>query len=195
MNRIVVFSVLAVLLAAGGLAAQQQGMPGGMSGGMQRQADPSLGVGRSMMQAPIRSEQDFVVSMIPHHLEAADAALLIAVTTRDADLRRLAEGIYRAQYQEVEDLKLHYARAFQMLPAGRRYMPMMRDLNAVSGEARDVQFVEDMIPHHEAAVAMARQALALPSLDEEMRRFAEKVTADQAREIDVMRGWLSRRGG
>ncbi len=194
MSKLAVAVALVILLAAGGLAAQQQ-QGGRMQGGMQRQGDPSLGVGRGMMQAPVRSEQDFVLNMIPHHMEAVDAAILLAMTTQDPDVRRFAEGIYQGQFREIEDLKLFYARAYQALPAGRPAAPMMRDLNAVSGEARDVRFVQDMIPHHQAAMTMARQALALPQLSEEMRRFAQKVVADQGSGIEVMQGWLSRHGG
>lgn len=52
------------------------------------------------------------------------------------------------------------------------------------------QFVEDMILHHEAAVTMAQQVLALhPRAD--IQKLAEDIVSAQTKEIDMMKGWLA----
>jgi uncharacterized protein (DUF305 family) len=57
-----------------------------------------------------------------------------------------------------------------------------------SGNA-DVDFVRLMLPHHQAAVDMARTQLAYGK-DLEMRRLAQKIITDQQSEIALMQGWL-----
>lgn len=58
----------------------------------------------------------------------------------------------------------------------------------------DRDFVCAMIPHHAGAIEMARVAIEHCS-DRELRRLAEKIIADQEKEIADMRDWLSRHPG
>ncbi len=52
----------------------------------------------------------------------------------------------------------------------------------------DRHFIEEMIPHHEDAVAMAE--LALTKADhEELKQLAENIRDNQSREINDMRSW------
>jgi len=63
---------------------------------------------------------------------------------------------------------------------------------ATSGNS-DVDFVRLMLPHHQAAVDMARTQL-LYGKDPQMRRLAQEIITDQQSEIDLMRLWLKQRG-
>lgn len=51
------------------------------------------------------------------------------------------------------------------------------------------QFVEDMVSHHEAAVTMAQEMLALNPRDE-VRKVANDIIRTQSGEIEMMKGWL-----
>jgi uncharacterized protein (DUF305 family) len=53
----------------------------------------------------------------------------------------------------------------------------------------DVDFVRLMLPHHQAAIDMARTQLTYGK-DPQMRRLAQEIITDQQSEIDLMRLWL-----
>ena len=53
----------------------------------------------------------------------------------------------------------------------------------------DVDFVRLMLPHHQAAIDMAKTQL-LYGKDPEMRRLAQEIITDQQLEIDLMQRWL-----
>ena len=55
----------------------------------------------------------------------------------------------------------------------------------------DADFVNLMLPHHQAAVDMARTEL-LYGRDPQMRRLAQEIIADQKSEIQLMQLWLDR---
>jgi uncharacterized protein (DUF305 family) len=72
-----------------------------------------------------------------------------------------------------------------------RYEPMMRDLSALSGDALDQAFLEDMIPHHMMAVMMSQQLLnARLVVHPEVAPFAASIRDTQRREIQMMSAWL-----
>ena len=62
---------------------------------------------------------------------------------------------------------------------------------AVRSGDPDREFVNMMIPHHQGAIDMAR-ALLLYGKDEQLKRLALEIIADQQNEIQLMQLWLSR---
>lgn len=61
-----------------------------------------------------------------------------------------------------------------------------------SGDS-DIDFVRLMLPHHQAAIDMARTQL-LYGKDPQMRRLAQEIITDQQSEIDLMQLWLKQHG-
>jgi len=53
----------------------------------------------------------------------------------------------------------------------------------------DADFVKLMIPHHQAAIEMARTQL-LFGKDPQMRRLAQEIITDQQSEIELMNLWV-----
>jgi uncharacterized protein (DUF305 family) len=59
---------------------------------------------------------------------------------------------------------------------------------APSGDT-DVDFVKLMLPHHQAAIDMAKTQLAYGK-DPQMHRLAQEIITDQQSEIELMQLWL-----
>jgi uncharacterized protein (DUF305 family) len=53
-------------------------------------------------------------------------------------------------------------------------------------------FVMMMIPHHQSAIDMAQVLVKEPNADPEMKTMAEKIIADQQKEIDQFNAWLEK---
>ncbi len=68
---------------------------------------------------------------------------------------------------------------------------MMRDMDIPYGGVTDVDFVRGMIPHHQGAIDMAKVELK-HGKDPAIRAMAEKIIADQEKEIAQMQDWLKK---
>jgi uncharacterized protein (DUF305 family) len=62
-----------------------------------------------------------------------------------------------------------------------------------SGDS-DVDFVKLMLPHHQAALDMAKAEL-MHGQDPQMRRLAQEIITDQESEIELMQLWLKQHDG
>jgi uncharacterized protein (DUF305 family) len=56
----------------------------------------------------------------------------------------------------------------------------------------DADFVRLMLPHHQAAIDMAKTQLA-SGKDPQMRRLGQEIITEQQSEIELMQLWLRRR--
>ena len=74
------------------------------------------------------------------------------------------------------------------LIASMKKMHMAMEAIKPSGDS-DVDFVRLMLPHHQAAIDMAKTQL-LYGKDPQMRRLAQEIITDQQLEIDLMQRWL-----
>jgi uncharacterized protein (DUF305 family) len=74
------------------------------------------------------------------------------------------------------------------LVASMDKMHMAMGAVARSGNS-DVDFVRLMLPHHQAAIDMAKAQL-LYGKDPQMRRLAQEIITDQQSEIELMQRWL-----
>jgi uncharacterized protein (DUF305 family) len=72
--------------------------------------------------------------------------------------------------------------------AVRMHAPMMEGVQASDP---DVAFVRGMIPHHQAAIDMAKVVLQYGK-DPQTRKLAEDVVREQQREIGEMQEWLKK---
>lgn len=97
----------------------------------------------------------------------------------------------------AQDHKAHSMGA--MGGASQAYMDAMAKMDA-DMKAMDMtgkpgaDFVLMMIPHHQAAIDMAKAYLASGDKDPELTKLSEDIVAAQEKEIGFMRDWLKRNG-
>jgi hypothetical protein len=117
--------------------------------------------------------------------------LLIAAA---AALTILSIGLVRAGVQSgtlVNDTQPTADPDWSELIASMDKMHMAMEVVKRSGNS-DVDFVRLMIPHHQAAIDMAKTQL-LYGKDLQMRRLAQEIITDQQLEIELMQRWLKQR--
>jgi uncharacterized protein (DUF305 family) len=149
----------------------------------------------------------FMQGMIGHHAQALEMTGLLKTRSRDDDLRRLAERIEASQSDEIRmmedwltshghplpDPHAHHRHGAHLMP-GMLPAEQMTRLAEASGPAFDRLFLASMIAHHEGALVMVRDLLALPraAQDSEIFGFVSDVEADQKMEIVRMAAMLNR---
>jgi len=142
-------------------------------------------------------DQHFIVQMIPHHEGAIEMAKVALERSKRPEIITLANDIIEAQQKEINDMSAWYQSWFGSAPPaggmGMMHMGGMEGDTAVLASVSDAdfdrEFLEQMIPHHEMAIMMAEMLQAATGRTE-MKTLADNIITSQAREIDMMRGWL-----
>jgi uncharacterized protein (DUF305 family) len=65
----------------------------------------------------------------------------------------------------------------------------MHDMNGMGSVTSERDFIEGMIPHHEEAVATAKQVLARGGTTADMKKLAQDIITAQEKEIADMKSW------
>ncbi len=147
----------------------------------------------------------FIDGMTPHHEGAVAMAQEALQKSTRPEIRQLAQAIIDAQEKEISQLKewrtawyadagnepmMYSAEMGHMMPMTqemRSSMMMAGDLGAADDQF-DLRFIDAMVPHHEAAVDMAQQALE-KSDRPEIQELAQNIIDSQQQEIDQMTKW------
>ncbi len=147
----------------------------------------------------------FIDGMIPHHKGAVEMAKDAQQKSQRPEIKKLADEIITAQAKEINELqtwrKQWYAssgnnpmaydskmgRMMEMRSEQMQGMMMNQDLGAKDAEF-DLRFINAMIPHHESAVTMAKDALA-KSTRPEIKKLAQDIISSQQAEIKQMQEW------
>jgi uncharacterized protein (DUF305 family) len=165
------------------------------------------GMQHSMDLGPADADYDlrFIDAMIPHHEGAVTMAQDMLAKTDRPELKKLAQTILKAQPQEIAQMQQWrrnwYPKApstpmawhaemkhmMAMEPAQIKAMRMDMDLGKADA-GHDLRFLQAMIPHHEAAVTMAKD-LAQKTTRPELQKLAQAIIASQQAEIDQMKQW------
>lgn len=147
-------------------------------------------------------DQHFIEQMIPHHDGAIVMANLALQKAEHSEIKTLAQEIIEAQNKEIVDMKNWYKTWFNrnvsegttammggMMSQGGMHMGGKEDVNTLNNASDfDKEFIEQMIPHHQMAVIMARMLQAGTSRPE-MQQLAKNIIKSQSEEIQKMQGW------
>jgi uncharacterized protein (DUF305 family) len=166
----------------------------------------SHGMGHTSMDLGVADadyDLRFIDGMTPHHQGAIAMAEDVLKNSQRPELKKLAKDIIQAQQKEIaqmaewrkawypnagEKLMMWHAESNHMMamtPEFRKSMMMSMDLGG-AGDKFDSRFLEAMIPHHEGALVMAKDAIA-KSKRPEIQKLAQEILSSQQAEIDQMK--------
>ncbi len=141
----------------------------------------------------------FIDTMIAHHQGAVDVSLLANTRTQRDEMKKLADGIIAEQRREIAEMQAWRKKWFgEAKPALNMDFPGMKTgmagmdtikLASLKSNEFDVEFIRQMILHHEGAIEMAR-ALKTDDNYAELSRLAESIIKTQTAEVEQMKGWL-----
>ena len=147
--------------------------------------------------AAVPYDLQFIDSMSKHHEGAVMMAAAAAEKATNTDIRKAAAKMVEDSRKEIAELKAWRdqwypgaAGAENMDMPGMSSMGMdmshMQTMNP--GPDFDTMFLDMMIPHHQGAIEMSRDALTKAER-QEIRDFAQKVIDTQTKEIEQMNAW------
>ena len=144
-------------------------------------------------------ELQFLDTMIVHHQAAVDMAMLAETRVERPELKELAANIIGDQEREIAKMSQWREQWFEGKPEavnmdfagmadGMRGMDMKK-LESLTGSEFDVEFIRQMILHHQGAIGMAKEIKGGAGRAE-LKELADDIITAQEAEIEQMRGWL-----
>ena len=138
----------------------------------------------------------FIADMTAHHEGAIDMARVAQKRAEHPEIRRLAGDIVAAQKGEISVMKTIGRDMHGMAGHGDGHMGMsdaemgmdMEPAALEKAKPFDRAFIDAMVPHHQGAVAMAKQLLKKGE-QPALRTMADDIIEAQTKEIEQMRGW------
>ena len=175
-------------------AESEDGMQGMDHGGMNTGSGDMAS--EMLMENGEYSDERFVDAMAPHHQGAVEMAEVALENAEHQELQQLARDIVTGQQAEIEQMSAIKERLFgssevpmEMSPEEMEMMGMMEDPGQLADEDPfDRAFIDEMTPHHESAIEMARVAQESTE-DPEIRELARGIVEAQEAEIEQMTAW------
>lgn len=163
----------------------------------------------SVRRAYTRADVDFMAGMIHHHAQALVMSRMAPSHGASPPLQIMARRIINAQNDEIDLMQAWLRDRGERVPeprsamhadhnAGHAMMPgmltdeQMAALDAARGEEFDRLFLQFMIQHHQGAVTMVNELVAIPGAarEEAVFKLASDIGADQTSEITRMQTML-----
>ena len=143
----------------------------------------------------------FIQQMIPHHEAAIKMSENILKYTTDTAIENLAKNIISDQTKDIENMKKMleecsncenndvdvnlYQREFLAI-----FDTMIRKMNgAPTTNNLNVDFLSEMIPHHEGAINMSKNVLKF-EICGSLKTLAENIVINQSNQLQLMQNLL-----
>jgi uncharacterized protein (DUF305 family) len=191
-------AILALVSCVNSSGGEEQGSSGSEDGmqGMDHGTESTDYASEMLMENGQYSDERFIDAMIPHHQGAIEMAQVALANAEHSEILALAEDVVAAQETEIGQLKSIKQEQFgtsevsmDMSAEEMEGMGMASDPQELaSQDPFDKAFIDNMIPHHESAIAMAQVVLE-ESENPEIRKIAGAIVDAQEREIEQMRSW------
>ena len=142
------------------------------------------------LAASDKADRAFLQQMTAHHMDAIEMANLAKQKAQSISVKALANGILVAQEKESTQMQSWYKNWYGVeMPAMAAMSGMMSDgmdMSKLRSTADfDLEFVSQMIPHHQSAVKMATDILHT-SRHREIKTLAANIISSQTAEIGQM---------
>jgi uncharacterized protein (DUF305 family) len=150
----------------------------------------SMGEAASTAAANAPFDAMFIDSMIMHHEGAISMAQQALKEASRPEIKSMANDIIRAQESEITQMRQWRDSWYPNLPdTGGMGMDMGdMEVSTDSNKPFDQRFIEAMIPHHEGAIAMAKEARDKAS-HAELKTLADNIVTAQEGEIAQLTKW------
>src|SRR6266545_2862972 len=135
----------------------------------------------------------FIDNMTAHHQGAVDMAREALKKAKHPELKTFARQIIKDQTAEIGQMKKWRNAWYKGASSAKSdNIPGMQMKHGAPAETRpggyDVQFLQDMIAHHEGAIEMSKEALEKGKRPE-IKKLAQQIIKAQAAEIEKMKRW------
>lgn len=144
---------------------------------------------------------NFIVQMIPHHRAAIEMSESLLRYSDFMPLRRIAENIISEQTQSIENMQKALPRCENKLNSQfdlSRYKKHFDEItrvmfsqmhSACSDNNINADFIREMIPHHQGAIRMSRNALKYP-ICPQLKPILKAIITSQERGVHEMKRLL-----
>jgi uncharacterized protein (DUF305 family) len=171
------------------------------SGAMEHSAMEHSAMDSSPNAGSAPYDLQFIDTMSMHHKGAIDMATLAETRAQHPEVKQLAAGIVGDQEREIAKMSQwrdswfpEKSKAVNMEMPGMGHGMGGMDLNklgGLQGNEFDVEFLKQMIAHHQGAIEMARD-LQTRDARGELKELATDIISAQQSEIKDMQDWLNK---
>src|SRR5437870_240768 len=131
----------------------------------------------------------FIDNMTAHHQGAVDMAKDALKKAKHPELKTFARQIIRDQTGEISQMKKWRNAWYKGAPSAKsKNIPGMQMPAQPPPGGSDIQFLQDMVAHHEGAIEMSKEALDKGKRPE-IKQLAQKIIKAQEAQIETMKRW------
>ena len=149
------------------------------------------------MQSTGNPDNDFAAMMKTHHMGALEMAQAEVAQGTNAEMKAMAQKMIDAQQKEIAELNTFLSGHNAHGGGDAFHKEVMAQMNGMKMDMNhsgsiDKQFAEIMIPHHQGAIDMSKAYLKTGAHEEKLKTMANKIIADQQKEIGELKTWLAK---